>query len=283
MKCAFATSECPLRADSSCLTVYNSGRCGTRLCAVSREARGPDNRESGLVTLGRVNIRTGASARLLPSDPDLVAGLRDGDEAAFELMLDAWSAGLLRLARSFVSTEESAAEVVQETWLAVIQGVARFEGRSSLKTWVYRILVNTAKRRGLRESRTIPWSSMQTGEDEGPTVDPTRFRGPGEPYEGHWREFPAPWPSPEPAVLAGEIRAVVAAALDRLPVRQRTVIALRDVEGLTSDEVSALLEITAANQRVLLHRARAFVRGELEAYFATAQEQRERGDEGDAS
>ncbi|HKA69391.1 MAG TPA: sigma-70 family RNA polymerase sigma factor [Actinomycetes bacterium] len=218
--------------------------------------------------------RIGASGRVLPPDLDLVARLRDGDETAFELILDAWSAGLLRLARSFVSTDDSAAEVVQETWLAVIQGVAGFAGRSSLKTWVYRILVNTAKRRGQRESRTIPWSSLQTGADEGPTVDPARFRGPGEPWEGHWREFPAPWPSPEPAALAAEIRAVVTAALGRLPVRQRTVITLRDVEGLTSDEVSELLEITAANQRVLLHRARAFVRGELEAYFATAPERR---------
>ena len=227
-----------------------------------------------------MNLRIGDSARLLPSDTVLVARLRDGDEAAFELVLDAWSAGLLRLARSFVSTDESAAEVVQETWLAVIQGVARFEGRSSLKTWVFRILANTAKRRGLRESRTIPWSSLQAGEDEGPTVDPTRFRGPGEPYEGHWREFPASWPSPEPAVLAGEIRAVVSAALARLPARQCIVITLRDVEGLTSEEVSAMLEITPANQRVLLHRARAFVRGELEAYFAAAGERRERSDGG---
>jgi len=243
-------------------------------------ARGSDFLSVRLATLGRVNVRIGALARPLPPDTVLVAGLRDGDEAAFELVLDAWSAGLLRLARSFVSTDASAAEVVQETWLAVIQGVARFEGRSSLKTWIYRILVNTAKRRGLRESRTIPWSSLQTAEDEGPTVDPERFRGPGEPWEGHWREFPAPWPSPEPAALAGEIRAVVSAALARLPDRQRMVISLRDVEGLPSDEVSELLEITAANQRVLLHRARAFVRGELEAYFATAENRREPEDGG---
>jgi RNA polymerase sigma-70 factor, ECF subfamily len=170
-----------------------------------------------------------------------------------------------------VSTNDSAAEVVQETWLAVIQGVAKFEGRSSLKTWVYRILVNTAKRRGMRESRTIPWSSLPAAEDEGPTVDPARFQGPGEPYEGHWREFPAAWPSPESAALAGEIRSVVSAALARLPDRQRIVITLRDVDGYTSDEVSSIFDITSANQRVLLHRARAFVRCELEAYFATVE------------
>jgi RNA polymerase sigma-70 factor (ECF subfamily) len=217
----------------------------------------------------------GASAQPLPSDAVLVARLRDGDETAFELILDAWSDGLLRLARSFVSTSDSAAEVVQETWLAVIQGVAKFEGRSSLKTWVYRILVNLAKRRGVRESRTVPWSSLPAAEDAGPTVDPARFQGRGEPYEGHWREFPAPWPSPasspESAALAGEVRSVVSAALARLPDRQRIVITLRDVEGHSSDEVCSILDITAANQRVLLHRARAFVRCELEAYFATVE------------
>ncbi len=202
----------------------------------------------------------------------LVARLRDGDEAAFALLLGSWSAGMVRLARSFVSTTDSAAEVVQETWLAVIAGIGKFEGRSSLKTWVYRILVNTAKRRGMRESRTVPWSSLlPIGEDEGPTVDPARFRGPGEPYEGHWREFPAPWPSPEQEALAGEIRTRVAAAVGRLPERQRLVITLRDVEGYGSDEVCSILDISAANQRVLLHRARAFVRGELEAYFAAAE------------
>jgi RNA polymerase sigma-70 factor (ECF subfamily) len=210
----------------------------------------------------------------------LVARLRDRDEAAFALIVDAWSDGLLRLARSFVSTNDSAAEVVQETWLAVIEGIARFEGRSSLKTWVYRILVNRAKRRGVRESRTVPWSSVATAEDAGPTVDPARFRGPGEQFEGHWREFPAPWPSPEPAALAGEIRAVVSAALARLPQRQRVVIVLRDVEGYEADEVCSMLEITAGNQRVLLHRARAFVRAELEAYFATVELPRDRGDGG---
>jgi RNA polymerase sigma-70 factor, ECF subfamily len=246
--------------------------------AVGQERSGLRSPRVDQVRLDRVNVRTRASAQLLPSDEVLVARLRDRDEAAFALMVDAWSDGLLRLARSFVSTSDSAAEVVQETWLAVVQGVARFEGRSSLKTWVYRILVNTAKTRGVRESRTVPWSSLPVAEDAGPTVDPSRFQGPGEPYEGHWREFPAPWPSPEPAALAGEIRTVVSAALARLPERQRVVITLRDVEGYGSDEVCSILEITAANQRVLLHRARAFVRAELEAYFATVDAPRARSD-----
>jgi RNA polymerase sigma-70 factor, ECF subfamily len=201
-----------------------------------------------------------------PADDVLADRLRSRDEAAFALIVDAWSAGMLRLARSFVSTSESAAEVVQETWLAVIAGVGRFEGRSTLRTWVYRILVNTAKRRGLRESRTIPLSSL------GPTVDPTRFQGPDEPHPGHWREYPAAWPSPEQSALDGEMRAQVEAALSQLPDRQRAVITLRDVEGYSSDEVCEILDISAGNQRVLLHRARAFVRGKLEEFYAETLE-----------
>lgn len=207
----------------------------------------------------------------LPPDEVLVAGLRAGDDALFALLLDAWSAGMLRLARAFVSTPDSAAEVVQDAWLGVIEGVDRFAGRSSLKTWVYRILVNTAKRRRDRERRTVPWSSLGA-EDRGPTVEPERFQGANEPYPGHWREFPAPWPSPEQHTLAAETRAQVAAAVERLPGRQRVVIVLRDVEGYEAEEVCSILEISAANQRVLLHRARAFVRAELERYFATTRD-----------
>jgi len=204
----------------------------------------------------------------LPPDGELVARLRAGDEAAFGLVLDRWSPGMLRLARSFVSTADSAAECVQDAWLAVLEGIDRFEGRSALRTWVYRILVNTAKRRGAREGRSVPWSSVGPG--EGPTVDPARFQGPGEPYPGHWREFPAPWPGPEDATLAAEVRAEVAAAVAGLPERQRVVLTLRDVQGYAADEVCSILEITPAYQRVLLHRARAYVRGRLEDYHARA-------------
>lgn len=200
----------------------------------------------------------------LPPDEVLTARLRQGDETAFAVLLDGWSGGMLRLARSFVSTEESAAEVVQETWLAVIEGIGQFEGRSSLKTWVYRILTNTAKRRGTREHRVVPLSSV---DDTGPTVDPARFRPAGEPYPGHWWEFQPAWPNPEQGLLGTEVRALLAEALAALPDRQRLVITLRDVEGYTAEEVCELLEISAANQRVLLHRARAFVRGKLEEYY----------------
>ncbi|MEV6492161.1 sigma-70 family RNA polymerase sigma factor [Actinoplanes sp. NPDC051633] len=211
------------------------------------------------------------SAPSLPPDPDLVERLRRRDDAAFAAVLDAWSTGMLRVARGFVSTAASAEEVVQETWLAVIQGLDGFAGRSSLKTWVFRILVNTAKRRGAQESRTVPWSGLPAGDDAGPTVDPSRFLEAGHEWAGPWREFPAAWPRPDQAALDREIREQAATALAGLPERHRVVITLRDVEGYSSDQVCVVLEISPANQRVLLHRARAAVRAELERYFAGAE------------
>jgi RNA polymerase sigma-70 factor (ECF subfamily) len=204
------------------------------------------------------------------SDDVLVAGLRAGDEEVFATVVADWSRSMLRVARSFVSTDASAEEVVQDAWLAVIQGIDRFEGRSSLRTWVYRILVNTARKRGVKEHRTMPWSSFAPTEDErGPTVDRERFRGPDDEYPGGWRTFPEQW-STESAVMAGEVRMTVRAALDTLPERQRIVLTLRDVIGHSSDEVCEMLEISAANQRVLLHRARAAVRARLSDYLAEA-------------
>ncbi|GAA4223999.1 RNA polymerase sigma-70 factor (ECF subfamily) [Streptosporangium album] len=205
----------------------------------------------------------------LPPDDVVVAALRAGDETMFAALLDTWSRGMLWLARSHVSTNDSAEEIVQDTWLAVIRGIDGFEGRSSVKTWVYRILVNTAKKQGVRENRTVPWSSVF--EQERPTVDRSRFQGAGDPLPGHWKELPAAWPTPEGEVLAAEVRGRIAAALAELPPRQRAVITLRDVEGCTSEEVCEIMEISAANQRVLLHRARASVRGRLEEYFETAR------------
>jgi RNA polymerase sigma-70 factor, ECF subfamily len=203
------------------------------------------------------------------SDDVLVAGLRAGDEETFARMLGEWSRSMLRVARSFVSTDASAEEVVQDTWLAVIQGIDGFEGRSSLRTWVYRILVNTARKRGVKEHRSVPWSSLSpTPDDRGPTVDPSAFRGPDDRYPGGWKAFPAEWASTESTALASEVRATVKAALDVLPERQRVVITLRDVLGHSSDEVCEMLDISSANQRVLLHRARATVRGRLASYLA---------------
>ncbi|MBL1094729.1 sigma-70 family RNA polymerase sigma factor [Streptomyces sp. 9-7] len=212
-------------------------------------------------------------ARELPPDEVLVRRLRDGDEEAFGLVLDTWSGGMLRLAMSFVSTKASAEEAVQDTWLAVIKGIGGFEGRSSLKTWVYRILINTARARGVKESKSIPFASLLP-EEEGPTVDASRFRGPGERYPGHWAvgQEPRHWHIPEDHVLRGEVREVIAEALDELAPRLRTVITLRDVAGYGSEEVCSLLEISPGNQRVLLHRARAFLRRRLEVYLSGAHD-----------
>jgi RNA polymerase sigma-70 factor (ECF subfamily) len=204
----------------------------------------------------------------LPPDDVVIAALRAGDEATFAALLDTWSRGMLRVARSYVSTNESAEEVVQDTWLAVIGGIDGFEGRSSVKTWIFRILVNTAKKRSARESRTVPWSSAFE-QDSRPAVDASRFRGADDSFPGSWKEFPAVWPTPEGEALASEVRRQIATALAALPPRQRSVIALRDVEGCTSEEVCEILDISAANQRVLLHRARASVRRRLEGYFET--------------
>jgi RNA polymerase sigma-70 factor (ECF subfamily) len=202
-------------------------------------------------------------------DEDLVALLRKRDEAAFAEIVRAWSPTMLRVARAHVSTDESAAEVVQEAWLAVVKGLAAFEGRSSLKTWAFRIVVNLAKTRGVKEKRSSPFSSLLP-EDEGPTVDPARFRSAADPNPRAWAAgaAPEPWSAgPEGALLRGESRALLARAVDRLPERHRVVLTLRDVEGLTSEEVCELLDVSPENQRVLLHRARAKVRSAMEDYY----------------
>ena len=206
------------------------------------------------------------------ADTELVDRLRAGDSDAFAELVEDWSPLMLRLARTYVSTQASAEEIVQESWLAVIRGLDRFEGRSSLRTWVFRILSNQAKTRGVREARTVPWSSL-VPEEQGPTVDPGRFRGPGDQWPGGWtvEGRPTAWePSPESSAIAGEIRGRLAVALAELPERQRTVVSLRDVHGLSSDEVCEALGITTANQRVLLHRGRAGLRASLEDYYRDA-------------
>jgi RNA polymerase sigma-70 factor (ECF subfamily) len=169
---------------------------------------------------------------------------------------------MIRIARAHVHSHATAEEVVQEAWLAVIRGIDGFAGRAALRTWVFRILVNIARRHGRTEARTAD-------ELSGPTVDPDRFRAADGPYPGGWRPevVPRDW-GPEPALLAGEFRAVLEKALIELPERQRAVVELRDVHGLDPEEVCELLELTPANQRVLLHRGRARLRGILEAATA---------------
>lgn len=199
----------------------------------------------------------------------LVEALRRGDEAAFEQLVRMYHASLLRVARLYVSSRSVAEEVVQETWVGVLNGIARFEGRSSLKTWIFRILTNTAKTRGIREGRSVPFSSLQGEDLSGPTVDPDRFLPSGHPIEpGAWAAPPVPLP--EQALLADETLRIVEAAIEALPPAQRAVITLRDVEGWSSDEVRNALELTETNHRVLLHRARAKVRRALEEYAAEA-------------
>lgn len=188
----------------------------------------------------------------------LVDRLRAGDEVAFAEVVRAWTPAMLRVARAHVRTQATADEVVQEAWLGVVRGLDGFEGRSSLRTWVFRIVVNTARRRGRKEAVTM-------AELDGPTVDPDRFRGDGDPYPGGWREGAAPAEvGPEPMALAAEVIGVLGRALVELPERQRAVVQLRDVHGLESAEVCELLELTPANQRVLLHRGRARLRALLE-------------------
>jgi len=211
----------------------------------------------------------------LPNDEAVLARLKAGDEAMFALVLDTWSPGLHRLARGYVSTDASADEVVQDTWVAVIRGLDGFEFRSALRTWVYRILVNTAKTRGSREARTIPSGGLFAGEflseDAGPTVDPGRFQ-PGEgPGAGSWLHPPTAWPSPEGAAIARETRQRIAQALTELPERQRIVVALRDADGWSAEEVCEIMGISAGNQRVLLHRGRAALRTQLEDYFPSGR------------
>ena len=213
----------------------------------------------------------------LPEEHALLTRLRAGDADAFAGIVREWSPAMLRVARAHVSTRASAEEVVQDTWLACVRGLAGFEGRSSLRTWTFRILVNIAKTRGVRDARSVPWSSLET--DSSPTVSPDRFRGPDDPWPRHWtmEGTPQAWePLPEDSVLAGEVQAVVAGVLGELPPRQRSVVSLRDVHGFSSDEVCEVLGITLANQRVLLHRGRARVRAALEEYYReTAKEVRQ--------
>jgi RNA polymerase sigma-70 factor (ECF subfamily) len=205
---------------------------------------------------------------LSPEDALLVEGLRAGDEAAFAAVMRMYGRGMLRVAEMYVSSRAVAEDVVQEAWVGVLRGIGRFEGRSSLKTWLYRIVANTAKTRGVRESRSVPFSSLGDGGDGGDegTVDPDRFIGSGERFPGHWAVPPQAW-APEGRLLADETLEVVERAIDKLPPAQRAVITMRDVQGFTSEEVCNALDLTETNQRVLLHRARAKVRSALEEYM----------------
>jgi RNA polymerase sigma-70 factor (ECF subfamily) len=197
----------------------------------------------------------------------LVAALRRGDEHAFVELIERHGPVMLRIAQSYVHSRAIAEEIVQETWMAVLTGVARFEGRSSVKTWIFRILTNRAKTRAQREGRCIPFSCL-TSEDEDwdGAVAPDRFQHPE--FPGGWSQPPADWRTiPETRLLGRETAEHFKRAMAGLPPRQQQVIALRDVEGWTAEEVCAALDLSDGNQRVLLHRARSKVRAAMEAYL----------------
>ncbi len=197
-------------------------------------------------------------------DARLIAGLRAGDEAAFAALVQMYGRALQRFARMYVSSDAVAEDIVGEVWVAVLTGLDRFEGRSSLRTWIFRIAANLAKTRGVRESRSVPLSSVPAaGEDDGPAVDEARFA------DGAWASPVRPWGLDAAQIaLDDEAGARIRAEIDRLPEVQRAVITLRDIHGLGSDEVSEALGLSDGNQRVILHRARSRVRAALEAYFA---------------
>ena len=203
----------------------------------------------------------------MSDETELVAALRNGDERVFAQLVDQHTPSMLRVARGYVPSHEIAEEVVQETWIALVKGVDKFEARSSLRTWLFAVMINIAKARGIRERRD---ADAAIAAYTGGTVDPARFRTGDDRWPGHWRADaqPAPFPeTPEGSVLGGELRELANRALAELPERQRTVVTLRDMLGFDSAEVCQLLDLTVANQRVLLHRGRAAVRQALENYL----------------
>jgi RNA polymerase sigma-70 factor (ECF subfamily) len=201
-------------------------------------------------------------------DRALCEALRRGDEEAFSALVATYHSALRRVALNFTRDAGVAEEIVQDTWLGVLRGIDRFEGRSSLKTWIFRILVNTAKTRKMREARVVPVSSISDYAND-PSVDPDRFFDEQhDRWPGHWASPPTRWDQlPEEGTVTRETLARVRDAIDQLPPMQRQVIELRDIEGWGSEEVCELLDLSEANQRVLLHRARSRVRQALEDYF----------------
>ena len=216
-------------------------------------------------------IMAPTSASRYMSDATLVAALRTGDELAFEWLIDRYQRAMLRVAALYVANQSVAEEVVQETWLAVLQSLHRFEGRSTLKTWIFRILSNRGKTRGVREARSFPLSALEQAGDGEPSMDSACFHPPGHADAGWWSSYPRSWDDvPEQRLLSHETRSLIDAAIAALPESQRIVISLRDVEGWAAEEVCQILNVTENNQRVLLHRARSRVRQALGAYFAEA-------------
>jgi RNA polymerase sigma-70 factor, ECF subfamily len=203
-----------------------------------------------------------------PGDLALIRRLRSGDEDAFMDLVTSLHPTMLRVAGMYVSSHAVAEEVVQDAWIGVLKGIDRFEGRSSLRTWIFRILTNIAKTRGQREGRSVPFAALAGDDLEAPSWDPSAFLGPDERRAGGWSSLPNDWRGiPEDRLLSAETRAVVAAAIEDLPPMQAEVIRLHDVAGWSSEEVRNALGVSETNERVLLHRARAKVRRALDGYL----------------
>jgi RNA polymerase sigma-70 factor, ECF subfamily len=203
-------------------------------------------------------------------EAQLVAALRAGNEAAFADVVGRWSPALLRMARLHVRSDAVAEEVVQETWMAVLRGLDGYEGRASLRTWVVGILMNQARHHGRRERRSLPFAALRRRREEGrdePAVDPGAFQGPGGERPGWWVVPPSRPEAPGERLEAAALTGALATALGALPPRQREVLMLRDIDGLSADEVCTVLGVSAGNQRVLLHRARSRVRAAVERHL----------------
>ena len=208
-----------------------------------------------------------ATGRASLPQAQIVAGLRAGDERTFRELFERNYPMMKRVARGYVTHDAVAEEVVQDTWLAIVTGIDRFEGRSALSTWIFSILIRQAKSHSRRERRALPFSSVAPRDLEEPTVDPDRFQKDDEAWPGHWATPPRPWQKPERRLLSLEAREHLRQALPEVPERQRQIVALRDIEGLSAEEVCGLLGLSQENQRVLLHRGRSRLRAALEDYF----------------
>ena len=211
----------------------------------------------------------GEPAAVPRNDEALVAALRSGDERAFASLVEGHGPAMLRFAHLFTRDEELAQDAVQDSWIAVLNGIDRFEGRAALRTWIFGILLNRLRARIRREERSIPFSRLGDLRNDEPTVDPERFLPADHPrWPHHWAVPPKSWgASPEDHLLSAEVRELVDRAIATLPPGQRAVVTVRDVEGWSAPEACEALGISDANQRVLLHRARAALRRALDDYF----------------
>jgi RNA polymerase sigma-70 factor (ECF subfamily) len=218
-----------------------------------------------------VDVDTSAEAYVASADDvRLVAALRAGDERVFMELVEQYGPSLLRVAMLFVRTRAVAEEVVQDTWVGVLKGIDRFEGRSSFKTWLFRILTNTAKSRAEREGRSVPFSALGDADLEpgAASVEPGRFQPEGERWASYWVSSPRRFDEiPEDRLLSSETLALVQRVVETLPETQRAVVTMRDIAGFGAEEVCSALGISEANQRVLLHRARTKVRVALESHL----------------